>query len=289
MGRGHRHEPACPTASDARSATGGKRRSERKHTHVPEGCRESLDVRRVTGCDERLLALQSECADECVDRMRRGELDAGKKVPRALRDRPRKLRHPDSATVQDPINGRVSTRVAADFRENRHRNADQRAALVRDGQDGAGAIPEHPATVRKGERMDGLRVEDQRHGHSRRTFRKCSRDTGPNARSSSPRSSPSCSRSSSCAMARATNPESPRLPTRRRTADARALGTLTDSLAAGSLMTRTYPNANRATMSGKASRAGSRRFRGRLGITHRATSCAHRHRREPRARQRRLR
>lgn len=208
---------------------------------MPERRRQSLDVRRVTGCDERLLALQSECDDEGVDRMRRGELDAGKQVSRSLRDRPRKIRHSDPATVEDPIHGRIATRVAADFRENRHRDTHQRPTLVRDGQDRPGAIEERTTALRKGERMDCLCVEDQRLGHARRTLRRCSRGTGPCVRWSSSRNSPSCSRSSSCAIARATNPESPRAPTRRRTANARALGTLTDSLAAGSLMTGTYP------------------------------------------------
>lgn len=46
--------------------------------------------------------------DERVDGMRRGELDAGKKVTRTLRDRPREIRHPDPATVRAHGNWRTA-------------------------------------------------------------------------------------------------------------------------------------------------------------------------------------
>ncbi len=56
--------------------------------------------------------------------------------------------------------------------------------------------------------------------------------TGPRRASSSPKNDCSCSLSSSCTMARATNPDRPREPTRLRTAVARSIGILTESLAA---------------------------------------------------------
>jgi hypothetical protein len=194
----HAVHPVRPPAAPVGSGKPTDRtRSERQHVHVPKRRREPRPVSRVAGRNQGLLDLQREGNDERVDGMRRGELDAGKEVTRTLGDRPREIRHPDSATVHDPIHGRVATRVAADFREDRHGNAHERPALVRDGQDGSGATAERAAAIRKDKGMSGLCVEDQRLGHARRALRSCSRDTGPSVRSSSPRNSPSCSGSSS--------------------------------------------------------------------------------------------
>ncbi len=83
---------------------------------------------------------------------------------------------------------------------------------------------------------------------------------GPCAASSSARNVPRCSRSSSCAMALATNPDSPRAPTRRRTAMASSAGTLTDSFAAGCAILDSYHGRN--------GRARSRPDAGTLPLAH---------------------
>jgi hypothetical protein len=121
----------------------------------------------------------------------------------------------------------------ADLGEDRRRNADEAASLVGDRDDRARTDEQGWTLMRVCERVESLRVEDYRFGHWRRTRASSAGGMRPCSAFHSARSFPSRSRSSSCAMARATKPERPRDPTLRRSSSARSPGTLTESFAAG--------------------------------------------------------
>src|SRR5690606_26577516 len=108
----------------------------------------------------------------------------------------------------------------------------ERTPLVGRCEDGASALAEGAAVGGMSQGIERLGIKDQRFGHARLAWEISCFETAPADSSSSSRKEPSCSRSSSWEMARATKPDNPRGPARRRAALARSWGMLTESLAA---------------------------------------------------------
>src|SRR5207248_2317385 len=146
----------------------------------------------------------------------------------------------DLAAAEDPIDGRVDGASTADLGEDGRGDPDQRLLLVRDAKDGACAVCQDRPLARPCERIERVGVENQRLRQATFACASAFACTGPSSSSSSSRKTPSCSRSSSWRIARATNPERPLSPTRLRTVSARSPGTLTDSFATPLAMPFSY-------------------------------------------------
>src|SRR5690606_10157949 len=115
---------------------------------------------------------------------------------------------------------------AAHFSQDGSGDPNESAALVGSCEDGSGALGEGAMLGGMRQRIERFGIKDQRFGHALLAREISFFETAPADCSSSSRKEPSCSRSSSWEMARATKPDSPRGPTRRRTALARSWGML---------------------------------------------------------------
>jgi hypothetical protein len=195
-------------------------------------CREAPNVITIPRSDDGGIELERGGDDERIHGMTRGKLRAAQEGSSALSNPTRQIEHDESAPVEQMIDGRVEARSPAYLGEHRSRHPHERASIVRHSQDRTGPFRVDAAFGRVREGVQRLCVQNQRFGHARLAFANAAAETGPRASSSCERKSRSCSRSNSCAMARATNPDNPRAPTRRRTAAARSTGTLIESLAA---------------------------------------------------------
>jgi len=169
---------------------------------------------------------------ECVHGVRRIKLRPLQQRSRTSSARGRQVDHSDAASLQHPLDIRISSGPSADLCKHRRRHANQRLLLVRHLQYGPGTDCQRAPRGCVSQRVDCLGVQNQRLGHARLAEARALNCTGPSSASSSARNSPVALVALRGARARATKPDSPRVPTRLRTVLARSAGTLTDSFAA---------------------------------------------------------
>ena len=137
-----------------------------------------------------MLVLRRSRDNESVHSMGRGKLVAGEELTSTLSDHTCKIGHQNRARVEETNDSGVASIATADLGKNWRWNTNQRARLVRHGENRSRSRVQGSTFRRVGERVKRLRIENYRFGHWRRTRASSAGGTGPSSASISARRAP---------------------------------------------------------------------------------------------------